>query len=134
MGACATWLLLPFVPLDGSVNIAVLMGFVVIGALVPDLDAVESKIKHVRIIGIKPLVLVARALNRAFGHRGLLHSLKGWMIWTALLLPLIAMSGWLPITALSLGYLSRLAGDTCTKTDIPVLYPQQTKWHLLPRG
>lgn len=49
----------------------------VVGALVPDLDATESKIKHVRVMGIKPFVPVYRAINREFGHRGLLHSLWG---------------------------------------------------------
>ena len=132
IGASATWLLVPFVPLDNSAIIAVLMVFCVVGAMVPDLDAVESKIKHVKVINIKPLVPVSRAINRDFGHRGLLHSLRGWLIWTALLLPLIAAFGWLSVAALSLGYASHLAGDACTRTGIPLLYPQRKNYFLLP--
>ncbi len=132
IGASATWLLVPFVPPDNSAIIAVLMIFCVVGAMVPDLDAVESKIKHVKVINIKPLVPVSRAINRDFGHRGLLHSLRGWLIWTALLLPLIAAFGWLPVAALSLGYASHLGGDACTKTGIPLLYSKRKGYHLLP--
>ena len=77
MGASATWLLVPFVGSDNSAILAALMVFCSIGALVPDLDAVESKIKHVRVGGIKPFVPLSRAINRDFGHRGLLHSLWG---------------------------------------------------------
>ena len=69
MGASATWLLAPFVPPDGSVTIARLMVFCVVAAMVPDLDAVESKIKHVKVLGIKPLVPVSRVINREFGHQ-----------------------------------------------------------------
>ena len=100
--------------------------------MVPDLDAVESKIKHVKVINIKPLVPVSRAINRDFGHRGLLHSLWGWLIWTTLILPLGAVSGWLPVASLSLGYASHLAGDASTRTGIPLFYPQRTNYHLLP--
>ena len=45
MGASATWLLLPFVLPDNSAIIAGLMVCCATGAMVPDLDAVESKIK-----------------------------------------------------------------------------------------
>jgi len=45
IGAVTTWLLLPWLPLDGSMNIAVVVTFCAAGALVPDLDAAESKIK-----------------------------------------------------------------------------------------
>ena len=48
IGASATWLLMALLPQDDWGTIAVVMVFCVIGALVPDLDAVESKIKHVK--------------------------------------------------------------------------------------
>ncbi len=73
MGASAVWLLLPFLSPGDPSFVAVLMAFAMAGALVPDLDAVESKLKHVRVGNIKPLVPVARVSNRNFGHRGLLH-------------------------------------------------------------
>jgi inner membrane protein len=132
MGASATWLLMPFVPQNDSGVIAIAMVCCIVGALVPDLDAVESKIKHAKVIGIKPLVPVSKAINREFGHRGLLHSLWGWAVWTTLILPLSVMIGWLPVAALSLGYVSHLAGDACTRTGIPLLYPKLGRWFLLP--
>ena len=132
IGASATWLLVPFVPSDSSAIPAVLMVFCVIGAMVPDLDAVESKIKHVKVLGIKPLVPVSKAINRDFGHRGLWHSPRGWAVWTVLILPLIVVIGWLPVVALSLGYASHLAGDACTRTGIPLLYPKRDRFYLLP--
>lgn len=112
--------------------IAMVMVFCVSGALVPDLDAVESKIKHFRILGIKPFVPVSRTLNRNFGHRGLLYSLRGWLIWTLLILPTSMTIGWLPVAALSFGYASHLVGHACTRTGIPLLYPKQVRWFLLP--
>ena len=107
------------------------MAFAVDGALVPDLDAVESKIKHVKVMGIKPFVPVYRGINREFGRHGLLHSLWGWVGWTVLILPLGAALSWLPIVALSLGHASHLAGDACTQTGIPLLYPHRKRYHLL---
>jgi membrane-bound metal-dependent hydrolase YbcI (DUF457 family) len=38
----------------------------------------------------------------------------------------------MPVVALSLGYASHLAGDACTRTGIPLLYPRRTHYHLLP--
>ena len=132
IGASTVWLLTPFLPLDNTANIAVVTVFAVIGALVPDLDAVESKIKHVKVMGIKPLVPVSSAINREFRHRGLLHSLRGWMLWTVLIMLLGVEIGWLPVVALSLGYASHLTGDACTRSGIPLLYPKRDRFYLLP--
>ena len=51
----------------------------VLGALLPDLDASESKIKHLKILGtnFKPFLLPAQIVHRTDGHRGLLHSFLG---------------------------------------------------------
>jgi inner membrane protein len=117
--------LVPFVPPNNSAILAVLMVFCVFGALVPDLDAVESKIKHVKVMGIKPFVPVSKAINRDFGHRGLLHSLWGWLGFSVLSLPLSAVIGGLPVLALVVGYLSHLAADACTVSGIPALYPKR---------
>ncbi len=119
IGAGAMWLLLPFVPMDVLASITIVMAFCVVEALMPDLDAVESKIKHVKLMGIKPLVLVSRAINRDFGQRGLLHSMRGWATWMVLISPLVLWLGIMPVLALSLGYISHLAGDACTRTGIP---------------
>ena len=40
----------------------------------PDLNAVESKIKHVKVVGIKSLVPVSRAINQEFGFCLGVHS------------------------------------------------------------
>ena len=132
IGASSVWLLVPIAHTGDSSLLAVLTVLAVIGALVPDLDAVESKIKHVRIAGIKPLMPVAQAINQQFGHRGLLHSLRGWALWTLLVLPISAWVGVVPILALSLGYASHLAADACTVSGIPLLYPQKRRYFLLP--
>jgi membrane-bound metal-dependent hydrolase YbcI (DUF457 family) len=104
---------------------AVLTIYAVAGAMVPDLDAVESKIKHVKVMGIKPLVPVAVAINREFVHRKLLHSLRGSAAWTLLNSPFAARAGCLPVAALSLG-------DACTRTGIALFCPQRNDYHLLP--
>jgi hypothetical protein len=80
IGASATWLLLPLLSQDLGI-IAVVMVCCVVGAMVPDLDAVESKIRHVTLLGIKPLVpvepstavsdIVAHALAKRMGNRDL---------------------------------------------------------------
>lgn len=133
MCASATWLLVPFLPQDDSAIIAALMVFCVMGSLVPDLDAVESKIKHIKVLGIKPLVPISKAINRDLGHRGLLHSLWGWVGWTVLILPVVVAIGLMPVAALSLGYASHLAGDACTRGGIPLLYPKRDRFYLLPQ-
>lgn len=120
IGASVTWCLLPFMPADGTLSISVVLACCVVGALTPDLDASESKIKHIKVLGIEPLVPVAVGLNREFGHRGALRSARGWAVWTLLIMPLAWWVGWLPIAALSLGYASHLAGDACTRTGIPL--------------
>jgi hypothetical protein len=48
IGASTGWLLTPFLPLDTSTNMAVVAVCAAVGALMPDLDAVEFKIKHIR--------------------------------------------------------------------------------------
>jgi membrane-bound metal-dependent hydrolase YbcI (DUF457 family) len=88
MGASATWLLLPFVSSDDSAFSAVLMVVCGVGALVPDLDAVESRIKQTKVLGVKRFMPISRAINSEFGHRGLLHSLWGWVGWT---LPVLSL-------------------------------------------
>ena len=133
VGASTAWLLLPLVPPDGLVNIGVVAAFCAEGALVPDLDAAESKIKHIKVVGAKPLVPMAIAVHRNFGHRGFLHSVPAWVLWTLLLSPVSTVTDWLPVAGLSLGYASHLAGDACTRSGIALLYPQEKRYHPLPR-
>ena len=44
------------------------------GALLPDLDASESKVKHLGVVGVEPFMQPATTLHQALGHRGMLHS------------------------------------------------------------
>lgn len=134
IGASSVVILLPFVQMENDGSIAVLMTFAVFGALMPDLDAAESKIKHFKIAGIKPFVPVAVIIHRDFGHRRLWHSLYGWGLWTIMILPFSVGTGWLPVAALSLGYASHLIGDAGTKRGIRLLYPKLYKWYLLPKS
>jgi len=116
-------------------NIAVVTAAAAFGSLLPDLDAADSKIKHLRIAGIKPFAPIAIALYEGLGHRGLLHSLLGLGLLTLYCLPLVFWSwwGWQASAALVLGYASHLAADACTKSGIPVCYPSRRRYHLLPR-
>ena len=102
------------------------------GALLPDLDAAESKIKHLRVVGIKPFFLPSVLLHRQLGHRGLSHSLAGLLIVSLMSLPIVVWWGWLAWLSLLLGYASHLALDACTKSGIPFFYPSKYRYHLLP--
>ena len=104
-----------------------------LGALLPDLDATQSQIKHLSIAGITPFAPLALLLNRTLGHRGLLHSALGWGTITVLLIPLAWFGGIAVPLALSLGYGSHLATDSCTKSGIPFFYPNRKRYHLMPR-
>ena len=103
------------------------------GALLPDLDAAESQIKHLQVMGLKPLTPLSRIIHRALGHRGLLHSLLGVCLASLVVMPLGVWWDWsLPITV-SLGYASHLAADACTKSGIPILFPRRRRYYLVPR-
>jgi len=45
----------------------------------------------------------------------------------------LLLLGWPLFLGLVLGYGSHLAGDACTKSGIPLLYPDPRRLHLLPR-
>ncbi len=107
-----------------------------LGALLPDLDAREARIKHLSPgWGIEPFALPSLLLHRAFGHRGLLHSALGLTLFAVLfVLPTAFWWGWQTSAALALGYASHLAADACTRTGIPFLYPRRRRFFLLPAG
>lgn len=133
LGATSICLLRPLPGVLTPDDLAPMLAFSAFGALLPDLDAAGSTIKYLRIGGLTPFVPVADALHHRFGHRGALHSLRGLGILALLLSPLLL---WLPghwVGALLLGYASHLAGDACTKSGIPLLYPSAKRHHLLPR-
>lgn len=105
-----------------------------LGALLPDLDANNSTIKHLSVARIQPFAPVACVLSRDLGHRGATHSLLGLGIFAVLTLPLVWFWPWGYWAALVLCYTSHLVADACTKSGIPFLYPNRKKVHLLPRA
>lgn len=114
-------------------TIAPLVACAALGALLPDLDASNSMIKHLSVARIQPFAPLAIVLSRDLGHRGATHSLVGWLVFAILTFPLAL---WQPTLwlALVLGYGSHLAADSCTKSGIPFLHPRRTRYHLLPRS
>lgn len=124
-------------PIDAggdAASLGLLAGLAALGALLPDLDAHESKIKHMAVAkGVEPFALPSLLLSRLLGHRGLLHSLLGWGIAALVVgLPTFLVAGLPPALALILGYGSHVLLDACTKHGVPLLYPRQRKWHALP--
>jgi inner membrane protein len=113
-------------------RIAVLAVGAAFGALLPDLDASQSKIKHLGALGVQPFAPVSEAAHRLFGHRGFLHSLAGLLLLAALALPVALFVGFPPYLALLLGYGSHLVLDACTKSGIPLWPASKGRFHLLP--
>lgn len=114
----------------------VLAAVAALAALIPDLDASESKIKHLKIPNtqIKPFMLPALVVSQTDQHRGLLHSLLGLGMMSLFILPASFYTGWAITVTFLLGYLSHLAADAATKSGIRLLYPKPRRFHLLPLG
>lgn len=115
------------------------------GALFPDLDGSESKIKHLRVplypthkytpYSFEPLAPIAQAFHTVFGHRGVLHSLLA-------LIPLFIIGALLHFKwginiyysiMFMTGYLTHLLGDSLTKSGVQFFYPWHKRIRLLPR-
>ena len=132
-GVASLWCLQAFPALVNPELLAPLGVLAALGALLPDLDAKQSQIKHLAVAGVRPFLPLSSLLNRTFGHRGVLHSLLGWGTATLVLLPLALVAGLAVPLAISLGYASHLATDACTKSGIPFFYPHRKRYLLLPR-
>ncbi len=109
-------------------------------ALLPDLDASESKIKSLTVggyvgktkVGIRPFVPIAMVFSTIFGHRGALHSLLAVVIVagaSTFLIPYVGAAG---LVVIILGYASHLAADAMTKSGIEFLWPLKMRFGLLP--
>lgn len=133
-GISALWILTPLSADLWALDYAAMAIGAALGALLPDLDAADSKIKHLRIGQFKPFWLPAHVAYHSGGHRGLLHSLSGMGMMALLCVPLVFWIDWPIVLALLLGYASHLAADACTRSGIPVLYPEPKLYHLLPRS
>ena len=135
-GISCLWLLAPL-PMDIlSYDMGTLAAVAALGALLPDLDASESKIRHVKVPGtnFKPFLLPAQVVHGSEQHRGLLRSLAGLGMISLMAVPSIWWVGWTRIVALLLGYTSHLLTDSATKTGILLLYPRMHRDYVLPKG
>lgn len=112
-------------------NLPLLAAMTMLGALLPDLDAVESKIKSFSIQGVQPFALFANSANKTWGHRGFLHSFPALCLLGGGLLPFAFVVGWQIPLCLWLGYASHLMADACTRTGIPGA-PFTKRFFLLP--
>lgn len=133
LGVNALWLLAPLPGAITSNTVAPLCALAAFGALLPDLDAQESKIKSLSWGGVRPFAPVAFLAYRTWGHRAFLHSPLGLLVFAGVCVPIGLNWGLLPALALWLGYASHLAGDALTRTGIPG-WPNRgdRRWYLLP--
>jgi inner membrane protein len=104
-----------------------------LGSLLPDLDAQNSTIKQLKIIGVRPFAIPSAVINKSFGHRGLLHSAVGLCLIVGIVSPLSVFIGWKAIAAVGLGYASHLVTDAMTPSGIPVFFPKTRRFHILPK-
>lgn len=134
LGINSLWLLTPLSPESLAYDFGTLAICVALQALMPDLDASESKIKHLKIPGtkFKPFLLPSQIVHRTDQHRGLLHSLWGLGMIALITTPLSFRIGWAPVVALLLGYASHLFGDAATKSGGRLLYPSKARFYALP--
>ncbi len=135
-GISTLWILAPIPPEILGYDFGVFAAIAAFGALLPDLDASESKIKHLRIPNtqIKPFMLPATVVSRTNQHRGLLHSFAGLgFVAVTIAFPLGWLDGWALTVALLLGYASHLMADAATKSGIMLFYPNPGRYFLLPR-
>lgn len=133
IGVTSLWALAPLPDVITHDTLGPLCALAALGALLPDLDAVESKAKSLRIGQIRPLAPLSAIAFRTWGHRTLLHSPLGFLIAGICFLPVGVGWGIGPFLALWLGYGSHLLADACTKTGIPS-WPNHVnrRFHLLP--
>lgn len=137
IGIDALWLVAPLPGVltgPGAANPGLLAACAALGALLPDLEAAQSKAAHLSPgWGLEPFALPSLILHRAFGHRGVMHSLLGLVGFGLLVcLPLSRWWGWAPSLALWAGYASHIAADACTRTGVPLFWPDRRRRFLLP--
>lgn len=133
VGVACVWALSLIPGFSSPEVLAPLSVLAALGALLPDLDAVDSKIKRLEVMGLTPFTPLALMMNQTLGHRGALHSLLGLGVASLFFMLLTFWWSWSIPVALAAGYASHLAADACTKSGIPFLFPRRRRYHLLPR-
>ncbi|MCW3053460.1 MAG: hypothetical protein JWN14_2630 [Chthonomonadales bacterium] len=118
-GVASLWVLTPVPGLLTSTTLGPMALFAAFGALLPDLDASESKIRFLGMGSVQPFVPLSTLMHQAWGHRGLLHAPLG-LLFAASGAGIVALCGYgLPALALFIGYASHLVADACTRRGIP---------------
>ena len=97
----------------------VVAAFVLLGALLPDIDTPTSLMGRL----CRPL---SSWLERRLGHRTLTHSLLGLALAVAPVLPLASIEPRWPL-AFALGYLSHLLVDAANPPGVPLFYPSPVR-------
>ncbi|MBM7624070.1 metal-dependent hydrolase [Sporohalobacter salinus] len=91
----------------------------ILGALIPDIDHINSHIAN----KFKPLSWFIKLLG--IKHRGITHSLLGLILFSLLVKKLFYLDwisqGW--YYSLILGYISHLIADMFNSTGLPILFP-----------
>ncbi len=102
-----------FLPFVNSGNIYIFFAFVLLGALIPDIDTPNSK------IGSK-FGIFSKAIKAVFGHRGIVHTVWGMLVLCGLFWYFVNRTYG---TALFIGFFSHLLIDGLTKKGINFLHP-----------
>jgi membrane-bound metal-dependent hydrolase YbcI (DUF457 family) len=105
------------------------------GALLPDLDSRQSRLREVSIYGIYPFVIPSQMVRATSPHRGILHSLRGVaFVATCIGVPLAGLFGWIAGIGFLLGYATHLVLDCSTPHGLRLLWPNRDRSFLLPKG
>lgn len=136
VGANVVWI----PTLLGSTVAPWLIAVAAFAALLPDLDASDSKIKHLKFGGyigkskvtFKPFVPIAIMMSTLFRHRGVLHSMLILAVLSValLFLPFLTNDLWWIVM---MAYASHLALDALTKSGIEAFWPMKVRVGLLPK-
>jgi len=137
IGANAVWI--PFV-----LGMSVYPWYFLVGALaalLPDLDASESKIKHLKFgiyigrskVWLKPFWPIAFIISKIFRHRGILHSFVFALTLFISLMLLIPQDFSSLTLVIIIGYASHYILDALTKAGIEFFWPWKKRIGLLPR-
>jgi inner membrane protein len=135
MGGLASLWIMQILPFGvDSTALALSAIFSVLGSLLPDLDARESKLSNVQILGVTPLKPVVSLLYKRLGHRGAMHSALALIVLSVLAgVPLGLFLSPFAGLGLALGYLSHILLDASTKSGVPLYWPDSDRVHVLPK-